>query len=102
MPEDQAANHISPFLKTNEEQLSRIRRQLEGMFRELRLVQDVIVVCGGYRRARDVDDEAVEHVLRRCGADRLNATLKTLNEIVERFGGSTELSETRKQEQPTA
>lgn len=101
--EDQTAHHISPFLKTNEEQISRIRRQLEGMFRELRLVQDVIVVCSGYgQQARDVDDEAVEHVLRRCGADRMNGVLKTLNEIVQRFGGSTELSEAPKQEQSAA
>lgn len=102
MTEDQAAHHISPFLKTNEEQLSRIRRQLEGMFRELRLVQDVIVVCSGYGQARDVDDEAVEHVLRRCASDRMNGVLKTLNEIVQRFGGSTELSEAPKQEQSAA
>lgn len=83
-----------PFLKSDEEQIARIRRQLEGMFRELRLVQDVIRVCGAVAGTVgfDLDDE-VEHVLHRCGSDRLHSILKTLTQIVERFGGSTEMSE---------
>jgi hypothetical protein len=35
----------------------------------------------------------VEHVLRRCGSDRMHSVLKTLTQIVERFGGTTELSD---------
>jgi hypothetical protein len=97
--ENQSVHPSIPLLKGNEEQLAKIRRQLEGMFRELRLVQDVIMVCGGVREfiSSDLDDE-VENVLRRCGSDRLSVVLKTLTEIVERFGGKTEISESRQEE----
>ncbi len=99
MTEDQSAHQFIPLLKSNEEQLAKIRRQLEGMFRELRLVQDVIMVCGGACESISSDlDSEVEHVLRRCGSDRLFNVLKTLTEIVERFGGTTELSEARQEE----
>jgi len=97
--EDQPDRLSIPFLKSDEEQIAKIRRQLEGMFRELRLVQDVIRVCGGVAGTVgfDLDDE-VEHVLHRCGSDRLHSILKTLTQIVERFGGTTELSERRQEE----
>ncbi len=99
MTENQSAHQSIPLLKSNEEQLAKIRRQLEGMFRELRLVQDVIMVCGGVRESISSDlDGEVEHVLRRCGSDRLYSVLKTLTEIVERFGGRTEMSEARQEE----
>jgi len=85
-----------PFLKTNEEQVAKIRRQLEGIFRELRLVQDVIMVCGGACKSENTYiDATVEHVMRRCGSDRLFSVMRTLTEIVERFGGKTEMSEER-------
>ena len=99
MTENQCAHQSIPLLRSNEEQLAKISRQLEGMFRELRLVQDVIMVCGGVRESigSDLDGE-VEHVLRRCGSDRLSNVLKTLTEVVERFGGTTEMSEARRDE----
>ena len=71
MTEIQSAHQSIPLLKSNEEQLAKIRRQLEGMFRELRLVQDVIMICGGVRESSSDLDGEVEHVLRRCGSDRL-------------------------------
>ena len=94
MTEIQSAHPSIPLLKSNVEQLAKVRRQLEGMFRELRLIQDVIMVCCGVRESvsSHLDDE-VEHVLRRCGSDRLFSVLKALTEIVERFGGKTEMSE---------
>jgi hypothetical protein len=67
--ENQSAHPSIPLLKSNEEQLAKIRRQLEGMFRELRLVQDVIMVCGDVRESSSSNlDGEVEHVLRRCGS----------------------------------
>jgi hypothetical protein len=99
MTESQSTHPSIPLLKSNEEQLAKIRRQLEAMFRELRLVQDVIMVCGGVRESTSSDlDGVVEHVLRRCGSDRLFSVLKTLTEIVERFGGKTEMSEAHQEE----
>ena len=94
MIENQPAHQPIPFLKSNEEQLAKIRRQLEGMFREVRLVQDVITVCSGVCGSVNSDfDDEVEHVLRRCASDRMHTVLKTLTQIVERFGGTTELSD---------
>jgi hypothetical protein len=97
--ENQSPHSSIPLLKSNVEQLAKVRRQLEGMFRELRLIQDVIMVCGGVRESAssDLDDE-VEHVLRRCGADRLFSVLKALTEIVERFGGTTDMSAASQEE----
>lgn len=93
MIENQLAHQSIPFLKSDEEQIGKVRRQLEGMFRELRLVQDVIMVCGGVCGSVNSDfDDEVEHVLRRCASDRMHTVLKTLTQIVERFGGTTELS----------
>ena len=62
---------ITVALKSGEEQVGKIHRQLESMLRELRLIQDVMMVCGGVSGSvhSDFDDE-VEHVLRRCGSDR--------------------------------
>ena len=94
MSEIQSAHQPIPFLKSDEEQIGKIRRQLETMFRELRLVQDVIVVCGGVCGSVNSDfDDEVEHVLRRCASDRMHTVLKTITQIVERFGGTTELSD---------
>ena len=99
MTESESVNQSIPLPRSNEEQLAKIRRQLEGAFRELRLVQDVIKVCGGVRESsRSYLDGEVEHILRRCGSDRLFRVLKTLTEIVERFGGKTEMSEAHQEE----
>lgn len=98
MTENESAHQSIPLLRSNEEQLAKIRRQPEGMFRELRLVQDVIMVCGDVRESSGSDlDSEVEHVLRRCGSDRLFSVLKLLTEIVERFGGTTEMSAVRQE-----
>ena len=99
MTESQSAHESIPLLRSNEEQLAKIRRQLEGMFRELRLIQDVIMICGGVCESISSDlDGEIEHVLRRCGSDRLFSVLKTLTEIVERCGGTTEMSKARQAE----
>ena len=99
MTENQSAHQPVPFLRSDEEQIAKIRRQLEGTFRELRLIQDVIMVCGGLRTSINSGlDDKVEHILRRCGSDRMYSVLKTLTQIVERFGGTTELSEERQEE----
>jgi len=97
--ENESAHQSIPLLRSNEEQLAKIRQQLEWMFRELRLVQDVIMVCGSVRESISSDlDGEVEHGLRRCGSDRLFNVLTTLTAIVERFGGTTEMSEARQEE----
>ena len=101
MIESQPAHQSIPFLKGDEEKLAKIRRQLEGMFSELRLVQDVIMLCCGVCECDKSGFEfEIEHVLRRCGSNRIHGILKTLTQIVERFGGTTEMSEKRQEETP--
>jgi hypothetical protein len=101
MSENQPAHQSIPFLRSDEEQIGKVRRQLEGVFRELDLVHDVIVVCDIAAHAEiniashgDVDlGDAVPHVIRRCATNRLYTAMKTLTEVVERFGGRTKISE---------
>jgi hypothetical protein len=89
-----AARESIPFLQANEQQLTKIKRQLEWTFRELQLVQEVIKVCAGACESvmSDLDGD-VSHVLHRCGSDRLFTVMKTVTEVVERFGGKTDMSE---------
>jgi hypothetical protein len=37
--------------------------------------------------------DGVPHVIRRCATNRLYTAMKTLTEVVERFGGRTKISE---------
>jgi hypothetical protein len=78
-----------PFLRSSEEQAAKIRWQLENVYNDLKLVQDLLRVCSG---ASKDDVETRDHVLRRCGSDRLFSVQRTLTKIIERFGGTTELS----------
>src|SRR4051812_45444471 len=88
-----------PFLKPSEEQIGKLRRQLEGMFREIDLAQDTVIVCGAASKNVNSDyDEEIEHVLRRSVSDRLHSVKRSLTEIVERFGGTTAMSETMAEE----
>jgi hypothetical protein len=95
--ENQSAHQSIPLLTSTEQQLAKIRRQLEGLFTELRLLQDVIIVSGEACKAENTYVEgSLEHVLRRCGSDRVFRAMKTLTEIIERFGGTTDMTEERK------
>src|SRR5689334_20744552 len=88
-----------PFLRPSEEQASKIRRQLESIYRDLDLLHDLLLVCSGACNAEtaNIDIRGVEHVLRRCGSDRLFSIQKTLTSVIERFGGRTEMSEQRQE-----
>jgi hypothetical protein len=110
MSENQSTHQSIPFLKSDEEQIGKIRRQLEGVFRELDLVHDVIVVCDIAAHAEiniashgDVElGDAVPHVIRRCATNRLYTAMKALTQIVERFGGKTAMSDERHEETPVS
>ena len=85
--------HPIPLMGRNEEQLVKLRKQLEGMFTELHLVLDVTTVCNEltFCKAHDFSPE-MTHVLRRCAINRLHGQMKVLTGIVERFGGRTDFS----------
>ena len=86
-----------PFLRSSEEQAAKIRWQLEGAYNDLKLVQDLLQVCSGASKD-DVDTR--DHVLRRCGSDRLSSVQRTLTKIIARFGGTTELSKQQHEGNP--
>jgi hypothetical protein len=46
----------------------------------------------------EVMGSEIEHVLRRCGSNRIHGVLKIVTQIVERFGGTTDMSEERRSE----
>jgi len=94
MSENQPAHQPIPFLKGDEEKLAKIRRQLENVFEELRLVEDLMMLCGAVCEVTKCGfDFEIEHVLRRCGTNRIHGVLKTLTQIIERFGGITAMSD---------
>jgi hypothetical protein len=93
MSEIPASNPTVPFLRPTEEQASKVRRQLEQIYGELDLVQDLLQVCGEASNAEVSSSRKIDHVLRRCGSHRLSLAQKTLRSLIERFGGTTEMSE---------
>jgi hypothetical protein len=94
MSENQPAHQPIPFLKGDEEKLAKIRRQLENVFEELRLVEDLMMLCGAVCEVTKCGfDFEIEHVLRRCGTNRIHGVLRTLTQIIERFGGTTAMSD---------
>jgi hypothetical protein len=97
MSEIPTPNPAVPFLRQTEEQASKIRRLLEGIYSELDLVQDLLRVCSGACNAETADIREVDHVLRRCGSDRLFSIQKTLTSVIERFGGRTAMSKERQE-----
>jgi hypothetical protein len=70
------------------------RPRLEDLFRDLNLIHDLMTVCGEAAKApRSVCDIELSNVLQRVGADLLYTHLKTLTDIIERMGGSTDFTE---------
>jgi hypothetical protein len=83
-----------PLLRGSEEQLSRLRKQLGNVFDEISLVHDVVAVCSElcHKASGDFSPE-LEHVMRRSVCNSLHNQMRHLTKIIERFGGTTTLSE---------
>lgn len=80
-----------PIIKDSEQRLAKMRRQLEGMFRSLYLVHDEISVLS--EAARSEGQPEIANVLGLSVCNRLFGQLKLLTSIIERLGGTTDLSE---------
>ena len=80
-----------PLIKDNELRLAKMRRQLEGMFRSLSLVNDEISVAS--EAARSEGQPEIANVLSLSICNRLFGQLKLLTNIIESLGGRTDLSE---------
>ena len=92
--DQQPAGSTIPFLRGSEEQATKMRKRLEEMFGTIELVHDVIVLSVEVCEAGGGDfNPEMAHVLRRCGANRLFAQMRVLTAMIERFGGTTKLSQ---------
>jgi hypothetical protein len=80
-----------PLIRDNELRLAKMRRQLEGMFRQLDLVHDEITVAAD--AAEFQHQPKLRNVLKISVAHRLFDQLMLLTNVIERLGGTTELSE---------
>jgi len=90
--EDQPKQQTTvPLIKDNELRLTKMRRQLEGMFRSLDLVHDEIAVASD--AARSQGQPEIADVLSLCVCNRLFGQLRLLTGIIQRLGGRTDRSE---------
>jgi hypothetical protein len=80
-----------PLVKDNELRLAKMRRQLEGMFHHLNVIHDEISVTADAARSEGMP--AIANVLSLSVCNKLFGQLRLLTNIIERLGGTTELSE---------
>lgn len=102
MTEDQLTPQTTtiPIIKDNELRLAKMRRQLEGMFNHLNVIHDEISVTA--EAARSEGMPAIANVLSKSVCNKLFGQLRLLTNIIERLGGTTELSEDDETRQETA
>jgi hypothetical protein len=89
-----------PIIKDSEQRLGKMRRQLEAMFRSLDLVHNEVSVLS--EAARSEGQPEIANVLSLSVCNRLFGQLKLLTSIIERLGGSTDLSESEAATQEAA
>jgi hypothetical protein len=80
-----------PIIRDNELRLAKIRRQLEDTYRGLDLAHDEVRVCA--EAARSHGQPELAHVLELAVSNRIYDQLKSLTRVIEKLGGSTDLSE---------
>lgn len=80
-----------PMIQDSELRLAPMRRQLEDMFRSLHLIHDEIGVAS--EAARSEGQPEIANALSLGVCNRLFGQLKSLTDIIERLGGTTDLSE---------
>ena len=82
-----------PLLRSNEEQLSRMRRRLEEVFRNLDLIHDLMTVCAHSVTGETGCGSEAARCLELIGGNRLYGQMKILTNIIERLGGTTDFTE---------
>ena len=82
-----------PLLRGSEEQIAKLRKRLEEVFRNVSLAHDVVAICIELSEGNSGDfNPEMAHVLRRCAADRLHFQMEVLTRVIERLGGTTAFS----------
>lgn len=93
MPTSQFSTEDIPILKgTEEKRIKRVTKlcsRLELMYRELAVIQSVIMVCVGALDHQNAEqDDEIGTVLTRCADDRIHQQLKRLAKLIRKLGGS--------------
>ncbi len=89
----QSASPSVPLLRGSEEQVIKLRKRLEDVFRNVSLAHDVVALCVELSQGNSGDfNPEIAHVLRRCAADKLHFQMEILTKVIERLGGSRALS----------
>jgi hypothetical protein len=92
--------HTVPLAQDNELRLAKMRRQLEQMFHHLSVIHDEISVTADAARSEGMP--AIANVLSLSVCNKLFGQLRLLTNIIERLGGTTELSDEGESRQETA
>jgi hypothetical protein len=82
-----------PLLRSNEEQLAKMCRRLEELFRNLNLIHDLMTVCAHAVAGEGDCCSEASRCLELIGGNRLYGQLRVLTNIIERLGGTTEFTE---------
>ncbi len=98
MPTATLADDPIPILRgIEEDRIRRVRkmcRQLEVMFHDLSLIQNVVALSVSVLRGQNYgEDLEVSDVLRRCADDKIHDQLLRITKIVRKLGGSTNYGE---------
>jgi hypothetical protein len=90
---EQPSHQSAPLLKGSEEQVVKLRKRLEDVFRNVSLAHDVVAICIELTEGNSGDfNPEMAHVLRRCAAERLHFQMEVLTKVIERLGGTTAFS----------
>ena len=91
--EQPAHPFVHPPATSGEEQVIKLRRRLEDVFRNVSLVHDVVTVCVELSQGSSGDfNSEIANVLRRCAADRLRFQMTVLTNVIDRLGGKKAVS----------
>jgi hypothetical protein len=91
------SDDISILRGSGGDRIRRVKKmcsRLEVMFHDLSMIQNVIIVCVAALHHQNAEqDDEIAQVLRRCADDKLHVQLLRLTKIVHKFGGRTNYSE---------
>jgi hypothetical protein len=80
---------VLSWCRGSEEQVAKLRKCLEEIFRNVSLAHDVVAICIELGEGNSgACNPEIAHVLRRCVADKLHFQLEVLTKVIERLGGA--------------
>jgi hypothetical protein len=90
---ERSVRRSAPLFHDSEQQVAKMRKRLEEVFRNLSLAHDVVTICIelSERNSGDFNTE-MAHVLRRCAADKLHFQMEALTKVIEHLDGTTTFS----------